>query len=229
MNAMQAVRVIDVETTGLDPESDAIVECAAVDVAVIEGDCVTVRGGRQWLIDPGKPIPPEASAIHHLTDDDVRGRLKWNQVYAAIGSLDPCDYYAAHNAKFDQAFTKLPGQWICTRKVATRLYPHAPAHSNQVLRYWLQLDVCDDAKGLMPHRALHDAFVTAALLVRLLDDVDIEQAVAWSNEPCLLPRVPFGKHKGAEWSSVPKDYLRWCIGQDMDEDVKFTCTHWLGQ
>lgn len=226
---MKRIRVIDVETTGLDPESDSIVECAAVDILHDPdvNDLVTDR--RTWLVDPGREIPPEASAIHHITDDDVRGKLKWNQVHGAIGSLQKCDYYAAHNAKFDRDFTRLPGQWICTRKVATRLYPHAPAHSNQVLRYWLQLEVCDEAKGIMPHRALHDAFVTAALLVRLLHDVDIEQAVAWSNEPCLLPRVPFGKHKGAEWSAVPKDYLRWCLGQDMDEDVKFTCTHWLVQ
>ncbi len=43
--------------------------------------------------------------------------------------------------------------------------------------------------------------------------------VAWTSEPKLLPKVPFGKHRGTSWADVPIDYLQWMIGQrDMDAD-----------
>lgn len=42
----------------------------------------------------------------------------------------------------------------------------------------------------------------------------------YPDAPKYLPRVPFGKHKGAEWSAVPEDYLTWCCKQtNMDADV----------
>ena len=62
------VRVIDIETTGIDPASDAIIEIASVDL---------VRGGgianaRSTYVAPGQRIPAVSSAVHHLTDEDVR-------------------------------------------------------------------------------------------------------------------------------------------------------------
>ncbi len=64
---------VDVETTGINPREDRVVEAA----------CVLTRAGRRiesfgTLINPGRAIPPTASAVHHLTDECVaRGRL-WN-------------------------------------------------------------------------------------------------------------------------------------------------------
>ena len=63
-----AFAVIDVETTGLDPSAHAVVEVA----------CLVIRGNEEiesfaTLVNPGRPIPSEVSAIHGIRDADVAG------------------------------------------------------------------------------------------------------------------------------------------------------------
>jgi len=57
----------DIETTGTDTESDRIVTAA---VSLVGGGEESVS--RDWLVDPGIPIPPEATAVHRITDEMVR-------------------------------------------------------------------------------------------------------------------------------------------------------------
>ena len=111
-----------------------------------------------------------------------------------------------------------------------RVWPDAPAHNNQALRYWLK------PKGLSPlvastaHRALPDAYVTAFILRELLELATVEELITLTNEPVLLLRVAFGKHRGAEWGDVPSDYLAWIVEKsDLNEDVKFTASYHLRQ
>jgi exodeoxyribonuclease X len=50
----------------------------------------------------------------------------------------------------------------------------------------------------------------------------------WTNEPVLLPKVTFGKHRGQAWTDVPVDYLQWILRQqDMNENVVHTARHHL--
>lgn len=112
-----------------------------------------------------------------------------------------------------------PLPWICTYKVALRLWPDAPKHSNQVLRYWLGLDL-DAVQAMPPHRAGPDAWVTAHLLLRMLEQATVTQMIGWTVEPKQLPVLPFGKHRGLKWADLPDDYLQWLVRQaDMDPDV----------
>ena len=226
---MKEIIVVDVETTGLDPQVHDLVEYAAVSVSV-ENRCIKPHGYASFLVNPGHPIPPEASAVHHLTDRDVANAIPADELRAML-RRDVT--YAAHNAKFDAGFLRLPIA-ICTKKLAYRIWPTAPRHSNQVLRYWIGIefnDASQRAVELPPHRALHDAFVTAHLLLHLLAaiDWDIDRAIKISSEPALLPKVTFGKHAELTWANVPKDYLQWVIKQDFDEDVKFTAKHYLNR
>lgn len=57
----------DIETTGTDTESDRIVTAA---VSVVGGGEEAVS--QTWLVDPGVPIPAEATAVHEITDEMVR-------------------------------------------------------------------------------------------------------------------------------------------------------------
>ena len=65
--------VIDTETTGIDPTAARVVELAAVKFRNGEP---TARHGMR--LNPGIPIPNEATAIHKITDEDVRGNLPEN-------------------------------------------------------------------------------------------------------------------------------------------------------
>ncbi|MFL4491711.1 exonuclease domain-containing protein [Streptomyces sp. VTCC 41912] len=54
----------DLETTGIDVETDRIVTGAWVEV--LHG---SLRRSRKWLVDPGIPIPAEATAVHTITTE----------------------------------------------------------------------------------------------------------------------------------------------------------------
>ena len=49
-----------------------------------------------------------------------------------------------------------------------------------------------------------------------------------SSSPILIPRMPFGKHKGLLFSEVPPDYLEWLLTTELDEDMEFTVKKHLG-
>jgi exodeoxyribonuclease X len=144
------------------------------------------------------------------------------------------DAFVAHHAEFDKQFFDGDGMpWICTRKVAMRLWPTAPNFKNQTLRYVLGLDEdpgFDSFEAMPPHRAGPDSYVTAHLLARALKAASVAQLIEWSNQPALLPgAIAFGKHRGTPWEKVEPSYLEWIVhgAKEMDADVKFTARHWL--
>jgi len=213
------IRVWDLETTGIEA-TDAVVEVAFVDVGDRKAGKV-----HSWLTDPGIPIPPLASAIHHIIDDDVAGEPDFATRVRSLGN-DAVHGHAAHNAAFERMHLTpaLIGAapWICTYKCALRVWPEAPGQSNQALRYWLNLPIANRDYCNQVHRAGPDALVTAHLLVMLGEKASSREMVRWSAEPALLPKMPFGKHKGEAWSALPDDYLSWILKEnDMDEAVKF--------
>ncbi len=139
------------------------------------------------------------------------------------------DVFVAHKWSFEAQWLgeHLQGRpAICTYKAALRVWPEAPAHSNQILRYWLKPRGLDPSLASPPHRALPDAIVTAHILRELLRVATVEELIAWTHEPVLLPRVMFGRHRGCSWSDVPADYLTWVVERsELGPDIKFTAEH----
>lgn len=217
-------KIIDIETTGFDADQDKIVEIASVDLDSTHH----IINTKQHLVNPNCPIPPTASAIHHIIDSDVANALDIEHTLPFYTNNDAI--YVAHNAKFERSFLKSfeTMQWICTYKSALHVWPEAPGHSNQVLRYWLNLDI--DRNIGMPHRALPDCLVTAQILVKLLEIASIKEMIEWSNNPSLLKTCNFGKHKNTLWSEIPADYLDWIVNQNnFDEDVSYTAQFYLNK
>ena len=221
---MTRLRVIDLETTGIEPPAE-IIEFGRADV-VTGGGTAEIERPMARLYRPLGGIPPETKAVHHITEadfDDQTPVCTPERLRQAVWGGETPDVLAAHNAEFERQFVTpevtagLP--WICTYKVALHLWPDAPRHSNQVLRYWRELSI-DPAYAMPPHRAGPDAWVTAHVLVELLKETTIEQMIAWTEEPKHLPAIPFGKHRGMKWAEAPVDYLQWMVRQtDMDRDA----------
>lgn len=221
------IRVIDFETTGIPSEADRHAICEA-------GWCDVIGDENRWdetapqsiLVNPGRPIPIEAMAVHHIRDCDLVGAPTPDTAFA--GLMLGADVFCAHNAKFEREFFaggSVP--WVCTYKCGLRAWPNAPGHSNQVLRYFLGVAI-GEAFAMPPHRAGPDAYVTAFILIRLLAERSIEDLIKWSGEPAVLAKVGFGKHRGQKWSDVPRDYLEWILRQrDMDADVVHTAKQQL--
>lgn len=65
---LNLVAVFDTETTGLDLQQSRIVTAA---LHLVDSSGNVLEGGKDWLINPGIPIPPEASRVHKVFDADV--------------------------------------------------------------------------------------------------------------------------------------------------------------
>jgi DNA polymerase III epsilon subunit-like protein len=142
----------------------------------------------------------------------------------------------AHNAKFDVGMIQKEGiqaqKKICTYKLARFLDTDGkiPEYNLQYLRYFLNLNI--DAS---PHDALGDILVLEALFKRIyakmieeFADDSIDKMIDVTNNPVLLARMPFGKHKGKKFDEIPVDYLEWLYGTDLDEDMAYTVKNHLG-
>ena len=123
-----AIRVIDLETTGIDSTAH-VVEVGSVDL-LPDGSFARFQ---EHLIKPPSPIPAEARAVHHISDEDVAQAKPWNTVSSIFFDRGNCSdlvAFAAHNAAFDQQWLppdllgNLP--LICTYKAAVHVWPEAP-------------------------------------------------------------------------------------------------------
>ena len=116
------IAMLDVETTGLDSLTDRVIELGIV--VGLRGEIVAQQN---WLINPGRPINPEASAVHGITDADVADKPPFEAVAREIvKSLSDC-VPAAYNAPFDRGFIQAE-----FGRVAEKLSPLPPALRKEV-------------------------------------------------------------------------------------------------
>lgn len=223
------IRCLDIETLGL-ASTDGICEIGWCDIVITDaGLPMKVGTPNSILVNPGRPIPPVASAVHHIVDSDVSAAPTIKEAMLIVND-DEHHIFAAHNAAFERSF--LPSladhRWICSYKVAVTIAPDAPEHKLQALRYWAKLAVDRDL-AIPPHRAGPDAYVCAALLARMMAKMNIDEMIDVSSRPVLLPKVLFGEHAMKPWSKVPQSYLSWIVHKSKgpwDPDVLHTAKHW---
>jgi DNA polymerase-3 subunit epsilon len=94
-----SVVVFDVETTGISPENDRIVE---VGLARFERGRLVKTWGT--LINPGMEIPKAASEIHGITNDDVANAPSFIAALPHVLSITRDAWPCAYNASFDKKF-----------------------------------------------------------------------------------------------------------------------------
>ncbi|MCZ8255007.1 MAG: exonuclease domain-containing protein [Polaromonas sp.] len=227
--------VIDTETTGVVPGQDKIVEVAVV---VIRGREIRTFHS---LVNPGIPIPPQASAVHHITDDMVRSSPTLPELASTLSRMVEGAVVVAHHRPFDEAMLAAElgeevhrWSWICSCRLARHLLPGSPSYGNQVLRYWLKTQ--PQSAGLGAHRALDDAYATVELVKHELVEavhrgVDSVAALRQlADSPVRVHVMPFGAHEGERLSDVPRDYFEWALGRipgrkglsDLDPDLRWS-------
>jgi DNA polymerase III subunit epsilon len=166
------VAVIDLETTGLDPEVDAIVSFGIVPITrgVVRLDRAVYR-----VIDPGRPLPPDVVAIHGIRPRDLQGAASLDDVVSELR--------AALDGHVVVAWTS----WVESAFLARALGGSATAWSRRIVDVRRLAMLVDHLEGVHPspavseplpataqrfgvppdreHHALWDAFVTAQLFV----------------------------------------------------------------
>jgi len=153
MTEVTTIVVHDTETTGLDAQTDSLLEYAAVILQLPDGG--DSPDERTWaavatvqsFVEYEGEIPPGARATHHISPEQVRPGApncssRDSLLHSLLGAELPGEMvYAAHNAPFDMGFLpELTLPWIDTCQCARHIWPDAPGYSNQTLRYWLGVE-----------------------------------------------------------------------------------------
>lgn len=203
----QFLHVFDTESASLE---GGVVEIA---LTVLD-DNLDVVFETESLIDPERPISPTAMGIHHITDKMVWGKptlAEWSEITRYPFMSDNL-ILCGHNVAFDIRMCRsiLPEQFtaLCTLKLARALWPNAPDHKLQTLRYMLGLDAGD------AHRAMGDVKACVSMLRRIRDDAGLTLADMLNivSQPMSLDTLmPFGKHKGTPLRELPRNYVSWAL------------------
>ena len=208
------IAVIDFETTGSSPGQGA----RATEVAIVLVEGGQVVGQFQSLMNAGVHIPPFITQLTGITNAMVADAPPAGEVMAQAHRFVGDMPLVAHNAPFDRGFWQAelgragcdaPHPFACTVRLARRLYPEAPNHQLGTLARFHQLPSAGRA-----HRALADAQVTAALLLRIQQDLAERWGVADAGhdflmalQACAKAQLPTFLHKhGAAALPQPTRY-----------------------
>lgn len=244
---MKNLIFFDTETTG-NTDKDFLCQLAYKMITASAKDSSIPSETFCELYKPPIKIPPEASAVHHITNKMIAEK----PTFAESGDRekvkklfeDENNLLVAHNAIFDMAMIKKEGiepkNFICTLRVARYLDPEGKIekYNLQYLRYLLEIEIEATA-----HDALGDVLVLEKLFERLfnkikqtpsafgisplaggeeeLQDQIINKMIEISSRPTLLKYINFGKHSGKEISGVAKvdpSYLEWLLKQKEESD-----------
>ncbi len=236
--------IFDLETTGIDPDKDRIVQ-----IAIIRVEPDGRRKTFETLVNPGVPIPPEASKVHGIHDSDVQDMPTFSQIRpeveeylrdAALGGFNSINF---DTPLLVAELKRCEGELDLTgvRQVDAMRIFHTKERRDLTAAYRFYCD-----KELVgAHSALADTSATLDILDAQLgryEDVpkEIEALHTYCNphEGKYVDRrrkflwndseeavFTFGKYKNQSLNEVCKDqkgrgYLEWMLGKDFNEEVK---------
>jgi DNA polymerase-3 subunit alpha (Gram-positive type) len=155
----------DVETTGLNPRKDRVIEIGAIKVE--EG---RITGQFSELINPGFPLPPLITNLTGITDDMLKSADTASNVIRRFIDFSEDYIIIGHNVMFDYIFIKSEAArehvtfnrlGIDTLELSRKLHPDLESRSlENMCRYY-------HINNLHAHRAYEDAKATALLYVNL--------------------------------------------------------------
>jgi|CXWL01.1.fsa_nt_gi DNA polymerase-3 subunit alpha (Gram-positive type) len=160
--------IFDTETTGLSPHmGDRIIEIAAV--RVVNGE---ITDSFEALINPHRPLSPEAARVNRITEEMVRDAPDASVVIPQFLEFVGSDTLVAHNAEFDMGFLKAEMERlgrnffqyvpaICTVDLAREELPQLERHNLGALIEHFGINA--DRR----HRAIDDVKATAEVFIRL--------------------------------------------------------------
>lgn len=158
--------LLDIETTGLSPTYEDIIEISAIKVR--NGKAVDTFS---QLINIGRPLPPFISALTGITDSMLANADTAENVLSRFLDFIGSDILMAHNANFDinflydKCFEKLGyflyNDFVDTLKIARKLLPDLPSRSLDSLAAYYCLP------PRQTHRALGDCEMTLECFFRM--------------------------------------------------------------
>lgn len=161
--------VFDTETTGLSPTEDRIVQIAGVRVA--RGRLTGERF--ETLVNPGRPIPASATAIHHVSDQMVAEAPDMTAALTAFHHFAEDAILIAHNAPFDMGLLRaaaaetgahFDNRVLDTVLLSAMVWGGSVPHTLDALGERLDIHIPPKDR----HTAMGDTLATAEAFLRLI-------------------------------------------------------------
>lgn len=222
--------IVDLETTGTDPQKDQVVEVGLIEFGVTTDASGKMRAdmleGWSALQDPGQPLSPEISRLTGLTDEMLAGRaVDWQHVRDRMGRAS---VVIAHNAPFDRAFLKkrpeLAGvnpHWACSVK---HINWRKHGFRTRALNY-----LAADHGFVNPfaHRALFDCATTFRLVAPYMDELIRRSYLREFNvvaTGAVFETKDILRQRGYRWNSETRLWSRQLLEDEMEEERQFLAT-----
>lgn len=219
--------IYDLETTGLNPESEGIVQ---VGYLALNED-LSIHSGDEELINPGIPIPLGASVTHYILDEDVKNAPKFedSKFYRLLKS-ENVTLIGYNNVHFDNKFiNKFGFDFNITNTIDLWRFIFS-RHCNEDVESFnlsyqmLSMGLLPAVRAVMkanyrqffPHNAISDCFMVYVMLKHLITsgEVTIDEIFTDSKSIIKLKKLTFGKHKGKLIDEVlvnDNKYIWWVL------------------
>lgn len=159
--------VVDVETTGIRPTFERIIE-----IGIVRYKDGKILDSFQSFVNPGRTIPQFIVGYTGISDDMVEDAPFFEEIAQQLRDIFSGTVICGHNLQFDMGFLRAEFQRaslptpvpvkICTLKLARRMYPMLKNKSLSSVANHLKI------RTGVAHRAIHDAETTARVLDRML-------------------------------------------------------------
>ncbi len=153
--------IVDIETTGLSPVHDRIIE-----IAILVYNDGQVAESFSTLLNPEMRLPPGICRLSGINDEMLQDAPKFYQIARRVVELTENRILVAHNARFDYAFIRqafralgyhFHRRLLCTLRMSRKLLPGLPTYTLPCLCGHLKIPLSNG------HRAMNDARATLRL------------------------------------------------------------------
>ena len=240
----RAICIFDLESTGIDIAQDRI-----VDICILRREPDGTETVFSSLVNPGIAIPPEVSAIHHITDDMVKDQPRLSDLAPKIFEMfKNADLSGFNAAKFDiplltAEFKRFGSEWPEPGKRVVDSFKIFAQKEKRDLTAAYKFYCGKDLTGA--HRAEADVRATAEILWAQIERypdlpkdvagieawtnkipagrVDADGKFIWKNNEAVFN---FGKHNGKTIRDVVRSdgsFLTWMLKSNFSVDVHKIC------
>jgi len=191
--------ILDIETTGLDPVNDEIIEIGALKVAGKE-----IKDIFNMLARPEKKLPPDITDLTGITEEMLENELPIKPVITKFSDFIGNNILIAHNADFDISFLRnnmkkwlnkeLDNFVVCTLVISRDILPNLENHKLPTIGRYFGLETANR------HRAIGDSTLTYEIWLKFLEKLkdkkittktELENYFSSLSRPKFEKAVPF--------------------------------------
>ena len=173
--------VLDVETTGLSPSYNNIIE-----IGIIKVSGLNIIDSFHSMVNPQRELPYYITQLTGITEDDVYDAPFFEDIADKVSDFISGHIIVGHNLSFDKSFLRkefascgrdiIASHSVCTLKIARRIYPTLKSKSLGSVCSHLGINNPSE------HRALADAKVTARLFIKMIAELKENYGIHYADE-----------------------------------------------